>query len=391
MSYLQKRVSLRMYAGLWALLACAVTHLGAVTTIDDDFKSMTVSGTTLVGLDFSNNIFTSDDGGASFTLRQTTTESYEGLASLGGTVLAVGVDGLILRSSDSGLSWSAAEDEILFNSLSAAAGRMDGSNPNRWIAVGDGGFDGKVLQSVDDGLSWSEVATITDLLPEAVVWTGNRWLLVGRDQIFNEGVAYHSVDGVNWLASAVPTGAQPLLDLAADGSGAVLAVGESGQILRSTDDGLTFSSIAPELLGGGDLNAVVIDSSGTFFVGGDEKLILEVNGSSASVIAPATADALPVNDLILLDDAPVAVGAFAGSTVRTEPLTMTITTGGSLDFVVTAGPTLTNKSYFLETTNDLTANNWTLLSGTEIIGNGADVTFDVAKDSDKRFWRVVEF
>lgn len=380
-----------MSVGLWAVLACAVTHLGAVTTIDDDFKSMTVSGTTLVGLDFSSNLFTSEDGGATFAPRETTTDSYEGLASLGGTVLAVGVDGVILRSDDSGLSWSAAEREGLFNSLYAAAGRTDGSNPNRWIAVGDDGFDGKVHQSVDDGVNWSEVATIPELLPETVVWTGNRWLLAGRDSLSNEGLVYNSGDGVSWSASTVPASAQPLLDLAADGNGVVLAVGENGQILRSTDDGLTFSAISTEFLGGGDLNAVVVDSSGTFFVGGDEKLILEINGTTASVIAPATADAPPVNNLFLLDDAPVAVGAFAGSTVRTEPLTARIAPGGSLDLVITAGPTLSNKSYFLETTNDLTADNWTLLSGTETIGNGADVTFDVAQDSGRRFWRVVEF
>jgi photosystem II stability/assembly factor-like uncharacterized protein len=365
--------------------------LRAVTTLDEDFKAMTVSGTNLVALDFNSDLYSSEDDGANFTLREITDESYEGLGSVDNVVVAVGVDGLILRSIDFGLSWDAANSETLFSSLRAVAGRIDGGQPNRWIAVGDDGFDGQVLQSVDNGVNWSAVATFTDLLPEAVIWTGNRWLLAGRDQLFNEGVVYSSTDGVNWSASATPAGAQPLLDLAADGSGSVLAVGESGQILRSSDDGLTFSEIVTEFLGGGDLNAVVVDSSGTFFAGGDEKLILEINASTATVLAPATSDAPPVTDLILIDDAPVAIGAFFGSSVRTEPLTAKIAVAGSSDFVITAGPTLSNKNYFLETTTDLTDAQWTLLSGSQTIGNGADVTFEVNRDANRRFWRVVEF
>lgn len=365
---------------------------GAVGAIDGNYQATTVSGANLVALDFSSNLSTSSDGGETFELRQTTNETYDDLASLDSVVIAVGVDGLILRSADSGLTWNLASSPVLFGSLYAVGGRTDGSNPNRWVAVGDDGLDGKIFRSVDDGVSWSEETTIPDLLPEAVIWTGNRWLLAGRDQFFNEGIVYHSVDGVTWSPATMPAGgAQPLLDIAADGNGVVLAVGERGQLLRSTDDGLTFTAFAPEFLGGGDLNTAVVAGNGTFFVGGDEKMILEVNALSVTVLAPATSNAASVNDIIVINDSPVAIGAFVGSEQPPEPLAVDIAFGGSLDLVVSVGPTLSNKSYFIETTDDLNSDSWTLVGGSGLLGNGSVLQFDLPADSLKRFWRVVEF
>jgi len=373
-------------------LVLKTTTLDALTTINEDYKAATVSGTTVVALDFQSDLFTSDDNGATFTLRETTSEVYEDVASLGLTVLAVGVDGLILRSSDGGINWASANAPVsLLGSFYTAAGRSDGSNPNRWIAAGDDGLDGIVFRSIDDGQTWTATATIADLLPEAAVWTGSRWLLAGRDQTFNEAVVFHSTDATTWTASTLPLGASPLLDIAADGNGTVLAAGESGQLLRSTDDGLSFSEIAPELKGGGDLNAVVVDSVGTFFVGGDEKLVLEIVGTTVSVVAPALSTAPSVADLVLIDGQPFAVGGFFAAATRTEPLVATITRGGGLDFVITAGPTLVGKNYFLETSIDLSTDSWDLVTGSVSAGNGADLTFEVTQDSDKRFWRVVEF
>lgn len=351
---------------------------------------MTVSGTTIVALDFDSDLHTSDDNGSSFTLRETTTETYRDLTSVASTVVTVGVDGLILRSADGGLNWSEATVPVPFGSFYGVAGRTDGTNPNKWIAVGEDGLDGSIYRSPDDGVNWTSVETLPNSFLESAIWTGNRWVVCGSDDSF-EGVVYTSTDGTNWTASTVPAGANALLDLAANGSGTVLAVGEGGQILRSTDDGLTFSAIAPKYLGGGDLNAVVADGSGTFVIGGDEKMIIEVDGTLATTLVPATPTASSVRDLIIVDGSLTAVGSFAQASTRTEPLTVTIAPGGSLDYVLTAGPTLFGKSYFVQTTTDLIASDWTLVSGTETAGNGTDLTFEVSEDSSHRFWRVVEF
>jgi photosystem II stability/assembly factor-like uncharacterized protein len=366
--------------------------LSAVTSIVGGYRAMVVSDGTLVALDSQSDLYTSDDGGVSFTLRESTSDTFENLGALGMTTIAVGVDGLILRAPDAGITWSSsATSESIFGSLYAVAGRSDGVNPNKWIAVGDVGFDGFIYRSVDDGLNWTIAETLTDLFFEDAIWTGNRWLVCGRNNFTNEGVVYSSTDGTTWTPSTVPYGAAPLLGIAADLSGVALAVGVNGQILRSTDDGLTFTAIAGEYLGGGDFNAVVADSSGTFFVGGDEKQILEINGTTATTMVPAAAGAPSVLDLILIDDEAAAVGGFTASMARTIPFKLQFAAGGTLDYVLTIEQTLVGKTYYVETTTDLTASDWSILPNNSISGTGGAITFDVVEDDPRRFWRVVEF
>jgi hypothetical protein len=63
-----------------------------------------------------------------------------------------------------------------------------------------------------------------------------------------------------------------------------------------------------------------------------------------------------------------------------------------LDYVLTIEETLLGKSYRVETTTDLTADDWALVPGSvPVLGNGGAISFDVAEDTPRRFWRVVEF
>ncbi|MEM1221856.1 MAG: hypothetical protein AAGH40_03775 [Verrucomicrobiota bacterium] len=368
--------------------------VSAVTTVSSDFKSMTVSGSNLVALDFSSNIFTSSDDGVNFTLRETTSDVFEDVAGFGSTAIVVGIDGLVLRSSNDGVSWSAATNpDILNGTLSSVAGRADGANPNIWLAVGDDGFDGVVYRSLNDGQNWALVSTETAEILADVIWTGNRWLICGRDDFTNIGVVKSSADGVTWTSSSLPSDSQPLSAIQSDGSGVVVAVGELGEILRSTDDGLTFSRIGAQFNGGGDFNAVVADSSGAFFVGGDEKQILSIAGTSVSIEVPAAANAATIEELVLVNDEAAAVGMFSSSGTRTVPFAVTIATGGTADFVLSVSESLLGRTYYLETTTDLTqvSDTWTIVSGTSVSGNGGVLTFDVAEVGDRRFWRVVEF
>jgi photosystem II stability/assembly factor-like uncharacterized protein len=372
-----------------------VTGNASVSTISGDYKSATLSGSRILAIDFGDDLYTSDDDGGSFQLRQDTAalfggvnEEFESVEALGSTALAVGEDGLILRSDDGGLNWSQATAPALLGSLYAAAGRSDGTNPNIWLAVGDDGLDGSIYKSTDDGLNWSVASVETGMLIQDVIWTGSRWLFCGSDDFFN-GVVYSSPDGSTWTASTVPSGAG-LLALATDGNGVVLAVGQSGRILRSTDDGLTFAELPTSSSGTNDFNAVIVDSNGDFYVGGDEKLILQISGTTDTILVPATPDASPVLDFILVDDAPVAIGELTVAT-RTIPFTLTIAEGGAEDFILTVSQTLEGKSYYVETTDDLTANDWTVVPGTSVAGTGNAMTFEVSEDVDQRFWRVVEF
>lgn len=381
--------------GLIAWLFVTISGLHGQSLLPESYKSATLSGSTIVALDPSNDIYTSDDDGASFTLRQDTSDLFGGtnenfteIEGLGSTVIAVGVDGLTLRSNDGGMTWALANSPTTFDTLNGVAGRTNSPNPNEWISVGDDFFDGVILRSQDDGLNWSLAETITNVSLADVIWTGTRWLACGADDSF-AGIVYSSTDGVNWTASTLPT-SQPLLAMAADGSGVVLAVGESGQILRSTDDGLNFSEIAIQYQGGVNLNAVALDSSGAFVIGGEERLLIEIDGTTATTLEDNIPDAEPVLDLILIDGVVTAIGEFAGLSVRSQPLTLSIAPGGSLDFVLSVNETLTGSSYVLETTTDLADGIWSQVPGTSTSGNGGSLSFEVSRDNPKRFWRVVE-
>jgi photosystem II stability/assembly factor-like uncharacterized protein len=393
MSFFNHNLQSKFVAFAVSLFAASAPALLGVGTIADDYKAVTVSATNLVALDFNSDLYVSSDEGVTFTLQETTTEVFEDVTGLGSTAIAVGIDALVLRSVNDGVSWSSATSPVLNGSLVAVAGHTDGSNPNQWLAVGDDGFDGYVYRSLDDGAVWTQAASFSFELLAGVTWTGSQWLVCGRDDFANTGLVKYSTDGVTWSESSVPSDSQPLLAMASDGAGNVLAVGELGEVLRSTDGGLSFTRVATEFNGGGDLNAVIVDSSGDFFVGGDEKLIFKLSGSSVVTIVPATGDAAPVLDFILIDDVVVAVGSFYAADTRTEPFSVTIALGGSADFVLSVSESLVGKAYYVESTTDLTQveDTWAIVTGTSVSGTGGLLTFDVSEDEVKRFWRVVEF
>ena len=384
--------------GLMALALLVVQTVQGVGTINGQYKSITASGPNLVALDLNNDIYRSSDGGANFTLQQDTSllfddadENFTKLEALGSTVIAVGIDGLTLRSTNNGATWTQVSSPSVLGSLYGLAAKSKSPDPNEWIAVGGDDSAGVVFSSVNNGQNWTLAATLSDISLQDAIWTGNRWLACGMDEFSFEGVVYASTNGSNWTPSTVPTGTAPLRAMTTDTNGVVLAVGERGQILRSTDDGLTFTAVATQFAGGFDFEAVIADSSGAFFVGGAEKLILRIDGTNATILVPNAAAAPPVLDFVLINDVATATGSFPTVASRTAPLSVSIALGGSLDFVLSVEESLVGKNYFIETATDLTANDWTPVSGAAIRGNGATISFEVSEDVADRFWRVVEF
>ena len=378
-----------------SLFAClSVFAQSGVSTLNGDFSAVTVSGARIIALDLDGKeLLISDDNGASFQSQLIMEDAYHDLAAVGATVVAVGIDGWILRSTDAGSTWSSATAASLANGLNSVAGRTDGSNPNQWLAVGDDGFDGAIFRSTDDAANWSQVAVVLDdIVLSDVIWTGNRWLACGRDNSFDSfdsfetGIVYSSTDGLNWSASTVPV-SRPLLAMAHDSSGVVLAVGEQGELLRSTDDGLTFVALSYSGFSG-DWAAVTY-LNGSFFVGGDEKSILEVVGTTASTSVPAASSANSVQQLVVVGSSLFAVGAFEGVIERTVPLDLILTIEGTQDYRLTITETLAAKTYYLETSVDL--ENWDIVENSSRLGTGSATFYDVPENGTKRFWRANEF
>lgn len=385
------RISKWIQAFTLVSLAGFSASVQAASTLNADYYSVTLSGSVVVALDMSREIQTSTDGGASFTASSGLETDFqtENVEGIGTTVLAVGDSGFIARSTDSGASWATATTPTINGLLYASAARVDGVNPNVWLAVGFDGFDAPVFRSADDGATWTQTATVSAVDFRDVLWTGSRWVAVGMDDFGFEGLVYTSADGVSWSASTLPANTAPLQTVASDGAGIILAAGEAGELIRSTDDGLNFSALSSGV--SEDLLTVQYDGLGAFFIGGAAKVLMEVDGTTVTVNAPPAIDASPILDLIIIDNEPVVAGAFSSGATRASPFEVILTREGEQDFRLTVTEALSGRTYYIETTSDLTADNWTTVSGLSASGMGTSLFFDVSQDGLNRFWRVVEF
>lgn len=377
----------------WMLAVSGLMSQSTISSLNDDLKSIVESNGSLVALGIDNNLYTSDDDGASFSesLPDSTAggDIYYQLGAVGSTVIGVGVDGLILRSADSGATWADVSVESFFGSLFAVAGRTDGSNDNVWVAVGDDGFtDSVVYTSSDDGITWSESAIIANSSLSDILWTGSAWVAVGRDD-FDAGVVYRSTDdGDTWTASTLTgDGIAPLKALAINGDGDILAVGELGTIIRSTDDGVNFSLIAAGLASQ-DLLAVAATSGGEFYIGGADKIILEVNGVTGSTVIPPANGGAQIEEIIVINGEPFVVGEFSSEPAESFDLTITATSATTFDLDLSDSSS--GKTYFLQSNTDLTEE-WTTLNDSGLSGTGSALSWSVSIAGDKRFWRVQEF
>ncbi|MBK6923613.1 MAG: hypothetical protein IPH07_39875 [Deltaproteobacteria bacterium] len=147
------------------------------------------------------------------------------ISGLGDELLVVGGQGVILRSPDRGKTWSrqdAGTTEYLYGGFigRSAAGSVLA------IAVGEHGM---VLRSVD-GKTWSPAATGT-----TEPWTGvyadatrGEWFITGA-----AGLMRSRDDGLTWTAVAPEQ--RSLRHVFGDGRGRVFALGDAGVVLRVED------------------------------------------------------------------------------------------------------------------------------------------------------------
>ena len=127
------------------------------------------------------------------------------------------------------------------------------ANDTLLVAVGEStsdSGDGCVIRTSPDGVQWTKRAitdSVLNLKLRAVTWTGTRFVAVGTDydQTRKEwfGVVYTSADGFSWTLSYSDPSLKTGLNVVAAGNGTILAGGDGGTLLRSTD-GENFVKIA---------------------------------------------------------------------------------------------------------------------------------------------------
>jgi len=197
------------------------------------------------------------------------TMHLRGIVRIDGGHLAVGTSGVIVRrQSDS--DWTPIGSMSIAELLA-----VDQWGP-RIIVVGR---DGTVLRSDDDGLTFEalDFGAIEDL--HAVLLDGQRGVIVGDQQI-----AWSSDGGDSWSPASLPAGGAALRGVAADGE-TLWAVALAGVLLRSDDDGASWSAIASPV--SADLWAIGyagVDLEVGLYAVGDGGTILRLESSGWTVI-----------------------------------------------------------------------------------------------------------
>jgi photosystem II stability/assembly factor-like uncharacterized protein len=168
-----------------------------------------------------------------------------------GAITTVGSRATVARSRDGGTNWELLHGNAWTSRLAALSVDANGDN---LLAAGSGGL---MLRSTDRGLTWTE--THADLLAVP----GSKALVA----VGNDGLLLRSTDtGRNWSVIAMST-SKPLpapVSLQSliyePHSAALIAAGPVGTILRSQDTGLTWQAIQPiPDAGEGFLRQVVAD------------------------------------------------------------------------------------------------------------------------------------
>ena len=293
----------------------------------------------------------SGDGGLTWTDKTVAGLTADGSPNLnavfssGPTIVGVGNDQMggapeaVITSNDRGATWV----EVI-NVPNTTRNLTDGLfvNSTHAVAVSDNmGGGGVVLLSVDRGASWTNpyVGTVSF---NAVDARGALVIAVG-DNIPNEELAYSLNGGVTWLAGAGPGVGQNMNDVAIVSATTAVAVGQAGEILRTTDSGVTWTNPFT-VVGTPNLNAV--DVSGTFLIAvGDNRTIARSVDSGANWVLPTTPPPVgvtPLNNVRFLTSSIALVVGDAGEIYSSSDrgdtwVTQTSTTGQNLTAIAYNG------------------------------------------------------
>lgn len=199
-------------------------------------------------------------------------------------IIAVGENGTIVTSKDGGATWdiktSGTSQNLHGLSTQLQPGQMSTDAFYGW-AVGDGST---VLYTFDGGDTWDKqsVEFPMDELRGVGFKDPDSGLIVGR-----HGIVYKTTNGGSkWEYKAADPSNPHFKDVVfGDSGGVAVAVGESGKIFKTSDNGDTWMNIPSGT--NKNLNAVAFGDSG-FIAGGDDGTILRAPKSGDSWMSVET-------------------------------------------------------------------------------------------------------
>jgi photosystem II stability/assembly factor-like uncharacterized protein len=124
-------------------------------------------------------------------------ETLVSVATGGGKITAVGLNGSVIASSDGGLTWVSENP-----GASVAFSSVTGTDSTR-VAVGrDSSNEGVIL--VDRGSGWTRVSGLSSFVPRQVIWAGGQFLAVGSTSVgLGSPAIATSPDGTTWTRRAL--------------------------------------------------------------------------------------------------------------------------------------------------------------------------------------------
>jgi photosystem II stability/assembly factor-like uncharacterized protein len=189
----------------------------------------------------------------------------------GNTAWAVGLDGIIMRSSDgAGTSW-----EVQSSGVDKQLRSVFFLNENLGWCVG---LSETVLRTANGGNDWEIIDTDgSQHYSEVIFLDENNGWLVGSTG--NYGVIKNTTDGgTTWTRSLLPTSQMKSIHFADANFGC--AVGNGGKIFRTTDGGSSWSLAVSNT--SKNLKGVYLDNSGGGWAVGDDGTIITTTDSAAN-------------------------------------------------------------------------------------------------------------
>lgn len=229
----------------------------------------------LVTAPFTGFIYKSTDGGNTWTVGTTTLPNtpYNSLTVTGGsTIIAVGTDGTITRSTNTGSSWSTTYPLGTTTALRGIA--FNGANG---VAVGTGPTLGR---SSDSGGSWTSVSLsgITTSSLWDVEYVGNSSTLVAVSDA--GGVIRSTNNGTSWSAVATTGTSNDLYGVGCASTSICVAGGFSGTLIRTTNGGTSWSTVTSGI--NQNINEVLFLNSTTGLLMADAGILMRTTDAGAT-------------------------------------------------------------------------------------------------------------
>lgn len=197
--------------------------------------------------------------------------------------VAVGGNGVIVRSIDGGLTWNAVSSGTTqhLRALRFASATVG-------VAVGQN----RILRTTDGGATWTTASSAVDDWQDLTV-SGNTFVAIGGVNGIAGRFARSDDGGATWTAGNLGTTAAFFGVAFVPGSSTVIAVGASGSMRRSLDSGATWAAAASGSTA--FLRSIAFADANTGLVGGVGTILRTTNGGANwASVPPATTQSLAV-------------------------------------------------------------------------------------------------